>query len=353
MDKTRDHRLNIASNIYSNNDTIFKYGGYGYWSQRDFIIYYDTPTHEWQIYKVNYSDYKPEGMFKGLHFKTEKGIYFFGGYVVNKNNRIKSNPNKDDVYFDFKTKKYSYLGKAFKDFDKSTYLIKDDKYIYFSNRGELIQLDLLNNEIAYYDLPNKLWQFSSDKRFNVFRNGEYFVSLQNDSNDVNNFVKLTRKEFLSNPLVSEKFYAKDYNLLQILISITTALFLLICYLIYREFSIRKLIVLNSFGLVFKKTHYPLNEEEIIFLKKLTTSGEISTKTAMNIFENKELTYSHNTRIKDKKIKELNIKLKTIFNFEEFPIKEIRSSIDKRIKVFIRNKEFEQISNKIQLAKDLS
>jgi hypothetical protein len=116
---------------------------------------------------------------------------------------------------------------------------------------------------------------------------------------------------------------------------------------------RKLIVLNSLGLVFKKIHYPLNEEEIIFLKKLTTSGEISTKTAMNIFENKELTYSHNTRIKDKKIKELNIKLKTIFNFEEFPIKEIRSSIDKRIKVFIRNKEFEQISYKIQLTKDLS
>ena len=77
------------------------------------------------------------------------------------------------------------------------------------------------------------------------------------------------------------------------------------------------------------------------------------QTTMNIFENKQLTYSNNTRIKDKKIKELNIKLKTIFNFEEFPIKEIRSSIDKRIKVFIKNKEFEQISYKIQLTKDLS
>ena len=51
LDKTTDHRMTINANVFVHNDTLLKYGGYGYWSQRNFIIYYDSKSTEWEVYK--------------------------------------------------------------------------------------------------------------------------------------------------------------------------------------------------------------------------------------------------------------------------------------------------------------
>ena len=40
VDKSLDNRLLSDSYIFSHNDTIFRYGGYGFWSQRNFMIYF-------------------------------------------------------------------------------------------------------------------------------------------------------------------------------------------------------------------------------------------------------------------------------------------------------------------------
>jgi hypothetical protein len=39
IDKSLDNRLLADSYIFSHNDTIFRYGGYGFWSQRNFMIF--------------------------------------------------------------------------------------------------------------------------------------------------------------------------------------------------------------------------------------------------------------------------------------------------------------------------
>ena len=53
IDKSVDSRVTIRSYIFKTNDTVIKYGGYGFWSQRNFMYYFDTTSFEWEIYRIN------------------------------------------------------------------------------------------------------------------------------------------------------------------------------------------------------------------------------------------------------------------------------------------------------------
>ena len=68
IDKSLDNRLLADSYIFKHNDTIFRYGGYGFWSQRDFMIYFDEDFKEWEFYPSNTDSYSPEGSYKGIYF---------------------------------------------------------------------------------------------------------------------------------------------------------------------------------------------------------------------------------------------------------------------------------------------
>lgn len=75
LDKTTDHRMTINANVFVHNDTLLKYGGYGYWSQRNFIIYYDMKSTEWEVYKKR-GDFKPNSQYDGLSLKKNNFIVF-------------------------------------------------------------------------------------------------------------------------------------------------------------------------------------------------------------------------------------------------------------------------------------
>ncbi len=352
LDQTPDHRLNINSNIFTNNDTIFKFGGYGYWSQRNFITYFDPPTKEWQLYSTSPNSSPIIGLYNGVHIKNKEGIFFFGGKTINESNRLKSFINKQVIYFNFKTKIFSNIGESLMDFDFENYLVKDDQFIYFKKENKIYQVDPQNNLIKTYKSPNKLWTVSNKKDFNIYKNGKYFIRINDNYNKKNLYTVLTKDEFVGKPIGSFQLYKKDFNFVKIVYLISIVLLLIIIYFIIREAIIKKRIELNSLGLILKKVQYSLEKQEIDILKILIQSKQIDTKSVLSIVENRELTYSHNIRIKDKKIQDLNLKIKTIFNLNQMPIIEIRSSNDRRIKIFVIDQLFQQIFNKIIITKNI-
>ena len=333
VDQTPDHRLNITSSIYIHNDTLFKYGGYGYWSQRNFNIYFDFESKEWQVYKTSKNSYIPEGSFFGLHLKTSKGVYFFGGKKVNETNRIKQHINKDVLFFDFQSKAFNYLGKSNLDFNSDHYLIHDDQHIYLVKEDILYQISPKQNLIQTYNYPNRLWNLSKNKRFNVFSNGHYFIRVYDLSLKRDKFIRMNKEELLNSPLNSIALYEKEYSIIPILYGLVVALVGLICFFLINNVVKKNRIILKKDSIIFKRTNYPLEPMEVEILLILIRFKKITTKQVLNVVENKNFTYVHNTRIKDKIMKELNIKLKTILNLENLPIREIRLSEDRRIKVF--------------------
>ena len=39
IDQSFTHKMQVASTVFFHNDTIYRYGGYGFWSQRNFFTY--------------------------------------------------------------------------------------------------------------------------------------------------------------------------------------------------------------------------------------------------------------------------------------------------------------------------
>lgn len=348
LDATPDHRLNITSNIFVNNDTIFKYGGYGYWSQRNFNIYFDFQSKEWQVYKTSKESYNPMGSFYGLYLKIKEGIYFFGGKMVDETNRINQIKSKDVLYFDFKSKAFEKLGTSELEFNLSHYLVHDNEFIYLIKDTILYQVSPKDNTVNLYSYSNKLWNISKERNFNTFKKDRYYIEVNDPLSNKSKLISLTKEELFKNPLGSLKLYNKDLDskpaLFFLVLFLVSILFLILLKIILNK----KQILLKDASLVFKNIHYPLEKEEIAILKKLLTSKRISTKEVLEIIEKKEYSYVHNTRIKDKTMKDLNLKLKMIFNFDKTPILEIRSSEDRRNKLFCFEETTKNKMNKIKI-----
>jgi len=348
LDATPDHRLNITSNIFVNNDTIFKYGGYGYWSQRNFNIYFDFQSKEWQVYKTSKESYNPMGSFYGLYLKSKEGIYFFGGKMVDETNRINQIKSEDVLYFDFKSKAFEKLGTSELEFNLSHYLVHDNEFVYLIKDTILYQVSPKDNTVNLYSYPNKLWSISKERNFNTFKKDRYYIEVNDPLSNKSKLISLTKEELFKNPLGSLKLYNKDLDakpaLFFLVLFLVSILFLILLKIILNK----KQILLKDASLVFKNIHYPLEKEEIAILKKLITSKRISTKEVLEIIEKKEYSYVHNTRIKDKTMKDLNLKLKMIFNFDKTPILEIRSSEDRRNKLFCFEETTKNKMNKIKI-----
>lgn len=67
IDKTIDHRNNVAATIFSHNDTIMKFGGYGYWDNNNYIAYFDSENQEWELY--DQTGFIPKGHTNGFYSK--------------------------------------------------------------------------------------------------------------------------------------------------------------------------------------------------------------------------------------------------------------------------------------------
>ena len=77
---------NVA--IFTNNNEIFRYGGYGFFGARELITKYDFESNEWEAVKIN-GKINPVGRFDNAHFVKNNNLYIIGGTSVNKFDREK------------------------------------------------------------------------------------------------------------------------------------------------------------------------------------------------------------------------------------------------------------------------
>ena len=84
IDNSFAHKNQTGSKIFQINDTIYKYGGYGYWQMQDLISYYDFRSNEWEILDINQ---EITGLVDAYTVEKDNIIYFFGGTTVDKKHR--------------------------------------------------------------------------------------------------------------------------------------------------------------------------------------------------------------------------------------------------------------------------
>lgn len=341
IDNSFTHKMQINSTIFTYNDTIYRYGGYGFWSQRNFFTFYNTSSNEWDVLPPIGSKVVPQGSHSSEIIINKDDFYIFGGLTLNPLNPLEYQNNKDVWKFNIKNKSWSKLGETKLDFSNgNVYFTYNNKLFYHKLRDHIYIVDVLNNNISSVKittLNNKIVRKDS-----FFYDGVlYFFAWKPNSEGYISLSKINENELIGNLKKEGPFYHNNQKTYYVIGIIGVFIFLIISYFqIKKRKKKRNKIISENGHLIFKRRILNFNKISIQIINLLLKSEkEVVSKDIMCFTEKQDLNYGHNTRVMNLLIDEINFKLREILHTEEDIITFKKSKLDKRIKVYSIKKDY--------------
>jgi hypothetical protein len=334
IDNSFNHLMQVYSSIFAYNSTIHRFGGYGFWSARNFITYFDTKnTREWDIINPENSEEFPEESWRGLHFLINDELYVFNSSLIPQNNRYEYVFNKKIWKYNFIEKKWTYLGDTeFMEIVPTTLgIIYNDKLVLFSE-AKFIIIDVLNNTIQevekgvlghqFYHVLNQFYHNNRFYFFDINNAGELYFSIATEQETIG-------KEISSKPFYTNNRKVKTWGLYTLMLIISLVILVIIKSL-YKKYN--KVLLIKN-GLKYRGKFVELDEEASEILKLLIATDVVNSAEILKIVEKKQFSRAHNERLKFQKVEELNLKLKTLLGTNEELITSKKSDFDRRIRVY--------------------
>ncbi|MDO9037450.1 MAG: hypothetical protein Q7U59_03775, partial [Lutibacter sp.] len=110
IDNSFNHKMQINSDIFVYDTKIIRYGGYGFWSARNFFTYFDADLLEWETISPVNSKEVPKGTFDGLYFLDNDEVYLFNGKSIDDFNKTEMYFNNEVWKYNLKLNEWRYLG---------------------------------------------------------------------------------------------------------------------------------------------------------------------------------------------------------------------------------------------------
>ncbi|MEA5404896.1 hypothetical protein VB776_18315 [Arcicella sp. DC2W] len=111
IDRTFFRGYNCLSTRFMRKDTLYSFGGYGFWQTNNIQTYFQSNTHEWEsILPINIP---PKAINHGLNAYLSNSDLFFSAYNsfhIDSKNSGKSEYDRDAFMYSFQTKKWKNLG---------------------------------------------------------------------------------------------------------------------------------------------------------------------------------------------------------------------------------------------------
>jgi len=338
IDNSYTHKMAKGSNLFMYNNTIYRYGGYGYWTSNNKLTFFDPNTQEWQIINSPNGIY-PGGSHYSFHKILNDKLYVIGGLKVNPKDRNAYLKNDELWSFDFKTKKWENLGVLSQNIEYviPSFVINDN--IFKTTKSTLQEIDLKNSLLKEYAL-NPLIQKSSQNHLPFVHKDNIYLWIQYDSG-----LKLvkTKLDALNFNLINEQALVNNLNIIILNILIVISCIGILIFVFYS----RKKFKNNSNKLLFKNNKITskdgflkLNtlENEILILL-INNDFSITNDKLTNNFYNADLDRSQNIRNINKFISDLNLKLKTMLNSNNDILYKTINPLDKRMKILFLNRKF--------------
>lgn len=338
IDNSFDHKMSYRSDIFVKNDTIFKFGGYGFWSARNFFTYFSETTNEWEFYNINKKSYLPPGL---SHFNsTLVGDFYFvsRGTTIDLHNGTEYIDNNNVWRFDFNNKMWTDLGTSkFISYQDNEYIdIGNGRHLFYGRRTSadiygMYLLDYGSNTIEQYDDASHILSigqgfFARDSIYN-FRN--------------NGFIAMQLSDFTGKATSISSMYVDANTLFKSLtVVVVVIIFILLFGLVFLYNKNRKRPRLVDSGFRFDRVFYPLSVAEHKVLTMLLYSKNVNSKLVLNELYDKSLSTAQNNRKKLEIIHSLNQKLERVFKTKDF-IRSKKSTKDQRVLIYYTNyrKEF--------------
>ena len=175
IDRSFNHKMQINSTPFSRNDTLMLYGGYGFWSDRNFITYFSKESREWEIIPPSGSKELPKGGRLTQLVQNGPHIYIFSGRSTNDFNPLEVDNFREVWRFNLHTKSWEHLGDLTEDYHKYKKVLHlgDKILLGVPDKNQWVLVDPVKNELSYYDI-------------NANKRGTYFRTPDN-LNDIRSF----------------------------------------------------------------------------------------------------------------------------------------------------------------------
>lgn len=328
IDNSYDHKLQMWSSIFNYKNNLYRFGGYGFFSARNFILKYDFETNEWEYVKLQNTD-KPTPRFDNSFILKEDKLIIIGGITVDKLNANKKNPLKDSWVFSFKELSWKKVATSnyFQSFNSSFFLL--NKQIGAISNDKVYVYDYEKKQIKTYELSPLLLKYNRKYKIYYFNNLLHFVISRN--NDELVLLSRTKKEFFGNPIKTDSI-GNSQKIIFRTIMFLIALVIL-CFLVYFGNEILNKIVVSKNNIYFKSYTVSLTKDELRVIKEFIRKKlHLENQRLQEILYKNQYDRSHNIRLKNNFVSSLNSKFQYILkNNKTNFIKVEKSSYDKRFK----------------------
>ena len=333
IDNSFNHKMQIASTIFRYNNQIYRYGGYGYFSAREFIVKFDFETNEWESVKVN-GELIPPARFSNAFSIDENNLTIIGGTTVDRYNREKRFHLTDMWQFSFEELKWSFLldSEEIQPIDYEAF--KFDNKIFFREGNYLKSLNLDSFELSNNNLTNALLKVSKRFKIHYFDGSFHFVVDRNNGERV--LISRTKKELLGTPKFLKSLENKNLLSFNNLIITGLLLFVIITIFFLRRYF--NSVILKTNKIKYRNKTVFISEEEYLVLKEFfRNQNSLENNILQNLVNKDQYERSHNVRRKNNLINTLNSKFQILFNNNSFNYIDTKNSdFDKRYKRYFLN-----------------
>ena len=339
IDNSFNHKMQFGSTIFIYNNEIYRYGGYGFFSSRDFMVKYDFLTNEWESIIIKNNEV-PKGRFDNSFLLNKDEFIIMGGVNVdrlNRQNRINLN---DSWQFSFKDMNWNKVAsdEYFKYFNSNFFKTKNGAGTIKGGKAYLY----FNKELSFktYDVSPILLKRQSRFKIYFYNNLYHFIVKSNNNKMI--LMSRTKKELFGTS-IAIRHINKNNNLKVIMALVLFSIIILIILSIH-QYLYYLLITPNR--LKFKNYKINLSNDEHLILQEFISNQHILENNILQkILDKEQYDRSHNIRLKNKFISQLNSKLQYIFNNNTSNYIQIQqSSFDKRYKRYYLNLENKKLIN---------
>jgi hypothetical protein len=347
VDKSYEHKMQINSSVFIYDNRIFRFGGYGFWSARNFFTYFDLNSKEWEAYTPVQGEKIPPGLLDINTFKSGNNVTLFNGVTIDKLDPLKFEKNSAVWAFDLKTKTWNYRGDANLYFGNNPQNFQyQNYYVAFTEERRIIRVNFKDD--SYEIFTNEAISTKISPLFKPFVEGDYLYFFAN--NHPTKGIDLTRvrlRDFLGEPLSKH-----DFIQLNIFVEYQSSLFagsalliilVLIAYILYFRSPKTSKITDKSGQLYLGNAAINFDGNELKVLKYLLKFNDVPNSELLGLVEQKGVHFSHNIRVKNDVLNQLNLKLKAILQVDTNFIIFKKSDTDSRLKVYRLNKHYFQVS----------
>lgn len=320
----------IGSDVFVFNDTLFSYGGYGYWSVFNKLIYYDNTTSQWELYK----NIQSEGRFSHETFIDKDKSYFVGGFSLG------TDINQNDVqkmeidYYDFTDKDISSLGNGSAFFHGKKINNDLGHNLLFLKNKRLLKLDFeKNNVIEYFE--NSLFSKISFNYDSYFYKGNFMFISENQNNK---YLNVIPQELILSQKVAEYELLENNNIRTLKIFGLTLLVAIMLFLGYYVISLKKRLRLGQNVVYYGFNKKSINNIQYEILREIFIKGKIYSSQIDHLIFDDNLSRASNFKKKDLCLKELGQLLQILTGLNEGVLIKKETKLDARIKMFVLNEK---------------